>query len=91
MTRRNRLALVVSLVSLLAAMHFTPVSACELGGSDSCECYVAPYAGQSANGMIVVSAVATPDTSDTGINVEAPMPDATSCAVASTPCETVGF
>jgi hypothetical protein len=91
MTRRNRLALVISLVSLLVCMHVAPVSACELNGVETCERAAAIPAAQTDNSVIAVEVVAAPDLSGDGINADAPMPDATFCGIVSSPCETVGL
>jgi len=69
MTRRNRLALVISLVSLLACVHFAPVSACELNGAETCERPIAGYAEQSESAMNIVGVIAAPATSDDSINI----------------------
>ncbi|MGI8857017.1 MAG: hypothetical protein ACR2JW_14815 [Thermomicrobiales bacterium] len=89
MTRRNRLALVISLVSLLVCMHVAPVSECELNGVETCERAAVP-ASQTDSGVIAIDAVATPETTNDGINADAPMPDAIFCGIVSSPCETVG-
>jgi hypothetical protein len=91
MTRRNRLALVVSLVSLLVCMHVAPVSACELNGVETCERAAIGVAAQTDSGMIAVEVVTAPDRSGDGINADAPMPDVTFCGIVLSPCETVGF
>src|SRR4051794_3400043 len=71
MTRRKSLALVVSLISLVACLHVAPVSACELDGADTCERSAVVYVQGINTSLPDVGIIAAPATSDIGITTGA--------------------
>lgn len=87
MTRSSKLALVTLLVSLLTWMQIGSVSACELDGAESCERVVLEQPTSLQSWVAFDASVMGLIPEGDGINAEAPIPDATSCSVASSPCE----